>query len=163
MKVKLFDITDGKLNKEEAEHLQNYFQKGGTWQHLLQLKDEEIEEIYASGYQHYNEKEYDKAITAFTALIQLNPYIAKNWIAIGAALQGKGEYRDALAAYELALAIDDENLATLFYCAQCSFALGEEQKSVEYLEKVISVGAKSGQMHEHVESASILLKALKKG
>ena len=136
MKIKLADISEGRLSPEQTAALQKYFEKGGTWQDLLALKSDDVEEIYAIGYEHYLECDYEKALAAFSALIQLNPYEAKHWIAIGAVLQAQEMYSDALAAYELALTLDEAGTAPLFYMAQYTHALGENERCADFLKQV---------------------------
>jgi len=137
MKIKLADISEGRLSPEQSEALQKYFESGGTWQDLLKLETDDVEEVYAIGHGHYADGDYEKALAAFSALIQLNPYAAKHWIAIGATLQAQEMYSDAMAAYELSLTLDEERIAPLFYCAQCAYALGEKEHCSGFLKQVI--------------------------
>lgn len=139
MKIRLADITEGKLSEEQTAAMQKYFEGGGTWQNLLNLEDKNVEQVYAIGYGHYVDGDYERAMAAFAALIQLNPYEAKHWVAVGAALQAQEMYADAMAAYEVSLTID-EAAAPLFYCAQCAYALGEKEHTMNFLLQVIETG-----------------------
>lgn len=158
MKIKIADIAENRLSQEQSEALQKYFLEGGTWKDLLKLEKHEVEEVYAVGHKHYLEEEYEKAMGAFSALIQINPYEAKHWIAIGATLQAKELFGDAIAAYELALTLDDKGVAPLFYSAQCAFSLGEEQRSFDFLKQVVE---KNDPVFS--EKAQFILRGLKNG
>lgn len=155
MKIKLADISEGRLTPEQTEALQKYFNSGGTWQDLLELNNDHIEEVYAIGYEHYTEGDLEQALAAFSALIQLNPYAAKHWIAIGATLQAQEKYADALAAYELSLALDEERIAPLYYSAQCAYALGENRQCTNLLNEIVQKNDP-----QFSEQAKIILKEL---
>lgn len=163
MKIKLNAIAEGKLSEEEVMALKKYFQKGGTWQHLLNLNESDVEEVYSAGYTLYAKKEFDQALAAFAALIQLSPYVDKHWIAIGAAAQGKEDYSDALHAYEVALTLNEENVGAYFYAAQCCYALDQVDKAVEYLKKVVESSQKTGLFEDLSKRASLILGTLPKG
>jgi type III secretion system low calcium response chaperone LcrH/SycD len=142
MKIKLSEIAEGNLTQEQSEALQKYFKEGGTWQSLLELKPQEIEEIYAIGYEHYQGRDYEKAIASFSTLIQLNPYVIKYWVAIGAALQAKQEFKEALDIYKIALTLEENHAPTLFYSAQCLYALEKIAECKETLMKLLQLGEK---------------------
>lgn len=160
MKIKLSDITKGKVKEEELQALQSYFKEGGTWSHLLELKPSEVEEVYRVGHEFYEEREFDKALGAFATLIQLNPYEAKYWIAIGASLQGKAEYEGAKAAYEVALAIEEENCSALFYSAQCAYLLEQREEARTLLEKLLLSSAKQETPSSHAALAEQILRMI---
>lgn len=155
MKIKIDDITEGKLTPEQTAELQHYFKEGGTWQTLLDLKNDEIEMMYVTGCQLYRNGELEKASACFTALTQLNPYNATYWVALGAASQQRKAYEDALACYELALHLDTTYSAAHFYSAQCTYALGRKSESRAFLETVI---ASAGEFREKALEILILLK-----
>lgn len=80
----------------------------------------------------------------FAALIQLNPYEPKYWMGIGAAMQLKEDYEEAIAAYQLVLILDEDYIRAYFASAQCAYALGQRDKSIEHLQKVMWLSAQSG-------------------
>jgi type III secretion system low calcium response chaperone LcrH/SycD len=135
MKINISDMTEGRLTPSQVEALQKYFLNGGTWHQLLKLKPDEVEEVYAMGHRFYSEGDLDKALAAFSALIQLNPYVAKYWVAIGATLQRKEEYQDAISAYGIALTIE-EHIPALYYSAQCAYALDQREECKAFLKKI---------------------------
>lgn len=137
MKIKLSDIADGNLSQEQATQMQDYFKKGGTWAELLKLTPIEVEEVYAKGYNHYQEGEFEKALAAFSALIQLDPYVAKHWIAVGAALHAQKEFRQAIGMYDIAEKLDEKDMRILYYRAQSLLALDEKAEAMQVLEKIV--------------------------
>lgn len=137
MEFNLSDIAEGRLSQEQTDILQKYFVDGGTWQDLLKLTPEQAEEVYTVGFNHYNEGNYEKAISSFGALIQLNPYIPRNWVAMGATMQARGSFEEALTAYEFALILDEKDGAALFYSAQCAYSLKQKEKCIEFLRRTI--------------------------
>lgn len=139
MKFNLSEIAEGRLTQEQTDSLQKYFTEGGTWQDLMELSPEQVEEVYAIGFKEYNDGNFEKAISAFGALVQLNPYVPKHWIAMGATMQARGSFAEALTAYEFVLILDEKDAAALFYSAQCSYALNEKQKCIEFLQRAIEL------------------------
>jgi tetratricopeptide (TPR) repeat protein len=63
-------------------------------------------EWFAKGYQHYLNKDYDKAIEAYTSAITLNQNNAKAYNNRGIAYKNKGQYDRAIEDYNKALAVN---------------------------------------------------------
>ncbi len=160
MEIKVADIAGNKLNKEQTEALQTYFQSGGTWQDLLEMDTNDVEDIYAIGHTHYEKEEYEQALAAFSALVQINPYSSKHWIAIGATLQGQELYHDAMAAYELAETLEEQIIEPLFYSAQCAYALGNKPETRDFLKKTIFKSEQTGKGCELAEKAKLILEQI---
>lgn len=163
MDINVEDIAQGKISPEQAAELHKYFQGGGTWQELLKMEPEKVERLYAEGNKFYNQEKYEQALGAFSALIQINPYAPHHWIALGATLQAQKEYTDALASYEIALTIKGDHIPTLYYSAQCAFALEKESECVEFLNKVVTLSAEKQEECELAEKAQKILTLIEKG
>lgn len=105
------DLMDPTKFQRHLPELESYFEAGGTWQKLMKVSDEAMKEHYARGYAQYKEGEYDEAIQCFTALTILDPYKKEFWFGLGAAHEMVGKREEAIDAYEMCLAIDEENQA----------------------------------------------------
>lgn len=139
MTIKLKDIINQKLSEDELNSLHTFFRKGGTWQDVFQFSDFEIEEIYKQGYDFYQKGAFEDAKKAFLGLIHINPYSARNWFSFACVLQAEKQYKEALAAFDICLTIEDENTAAFFYSGQCSYALAEKANAKEFFQKVIDL------------------------
>ena len=103
--IRISELLDPKRAKEHLPALQDYFEKGGTWQMLMGLPNSHLESQYANGYELYQEGRYSEATQAFTSLTILNPYEPRYWFALAAARQFDGDPAEAFQAYLLSSAI----------------------------------------------------------
>ncbi len=138
--IKISELLDPEQGQEHLPALQDYFEKGGTWQMLLQLPDSHLQSQYANGYEFYQEGRYDEASEAFTSLTILNPYEPKYWFALGAARQFDGDAAEALQAFLLSSAIDEENPNPLLQAARCADELGRTGETFKLLDQAIALG-----------------------
>lgn len=138
--LKISELLDPERAEAHLPALQDYFEKGGTWQMLLRLPDSHLESQYANGYEFYQEARYDEAAEAFTSLTILNPYEPKYWFALGAARQFDGDSAEALQAFLLSSAIDEENPNPLLQAARCADELGRTEETLELLDQAITLG-----------------------
>ena len=77
-----------------------------TLQELEGVSDDEMETIYALGYNFFTYGKYDAAKDIFTGLTAYAPYTAHYWRALGAVNQQIKDYTEAIAAYDMAIAND---------------------------------------------------------
>ena len=154
--IKISDLLDPERAKEHLPVLQDYFEKGGTWQMLMGLPDSHLESQYANGYERYHEGRYDEATEAFTTLTILNPYEPKYWFALAAARQLDGDPAEALQAYLLSSAIDEQNPIPLLQAARCAEELGRRGETLELLDQAIAVGRENSEYENAVLEARAL-------
>ena len=101
-------------------------QKAPTW-----------EEQYDLGVKYLSEGNYQEAIIAFTAAIEIDPKRAEAYVGRGDAYIGSGETAENLAAaladYEQAAALDETNPAAYLGMADVYIRMGEYDKALEIL------------------------------
>ena len=101
-------------------------QKGPTW-----------EEQYDLGVKYLSEGNYEEAIIAFTAAIEIEPNRAEAYIGRGGAYIGSGETAENLAAaladYEQAASLDATNPEAWLGMADVYIRMGEYDKALEIL------------------------------
>lgn len=139
--ISIAELLDPEKAMEHMPALQEYFEQGGTWQMLMGLPDSHLEAQYAHGYELYQEGQFEEATRAFTSLSILNPYEPKYWFALAAARHLAGDFAEALQAYLLSSAIDEENPNPLLQAARCANELGQPNETVELLDQAIAVGS----------------------
>ena len=154
--IKISELLDPERANEHLPALQAYFEKGGTWQMLMNLPDFHLESQYANGYELYQEGRYKEATEAFTSLTILNPYEPKYWFALAAARHLDGDLSEALQAYLLSSAIDEENPTPLLQAARCADELERAGETLKLLDQTIAVGKENGEYEMVVREARAL-------
>lgn len=91
------------------------------------LTEGSAETLYHFAYMQYKQGKYQEATGLFRLLTVSNPKNKKYWMGLGASLQMEKEYDQAIAAYELAVAIDPSDPLVHLQAADCFFAQ-EKQK-----------------------------------
>ena len=95
------------------------------------------QEQYDLGVKYLSEGNYEEAIIAFTAAIEIEPNRAEAYIGRGGAYIGSGETAENLAAaladYEQAAALDETNPAAYLGMADVYIRMGEYDKALEIL------------------------------
>ena len=97
------------------------------------------QEQYDLGVRYLSEGNYEEAIIAFTAAIEIDPKRAEAYIERGNAYIGSGETAEnlalAFADYETVISIDATNAEAYLGLADVYTKLGNEDKAVEILEQ----------------------------
>ena len=113
---------------------------GATWQ-----------EQYDLGVKYLNEGNYEEAVIAFTAAIEIDEKRPEGFIGRGDAYMGQAEggeadslYRDALADYLAALDLDDRLAEAYEKAAGVYVSLGDVDAAIELLERGAEVTGDSG-------------------
>lgn len=88
----------------------------------------------------YQRSDWAKAAEAYEAIIKLEPANAGAWARRGLALHSLGKYKEALAAYERSLGVNDQQPVTLFNLARTYARLGDAAKAFESLDRAVEVG-----------------------
>ena len=97
-----------------------------TLQELEGISDEEMETIYALGYNFFTYGKYDAAKDIFTGLTAYAPYTAHYWRALGAVNQQLKDYPEAIAAYDRAIANDEADVVSVVYRGESQILMGSQ-------------------------------------
>ncbi len=97
------------------------------------------QEQYDLGVRYLSEGNYEEAIIAFTAAIEIDPNRAETYVGRGDAYIGSGEEEDNLSAaqsdYETAIELDAANVQAYLGLADVYTLRGEYEKALEVLEQ----------------------------
>ena len=97
------------------------------------------QEQYDLGVRYLSEGNYEEAIIAFTAAIEIDPNRAEAYVGRGDAYIGSGETEENLAAaqadYELAIELDDSQAEFYRKLSYAYDAMGESLRAIEVLEQ----------------------------
>lgn len=95
------------------------------------------QEQYDLGVRYLSEGNYQEAIIAFTAAIEINPKEALAYIGRGDAYVGLGEATENLVAaqadYEMAISLTDDNIDAYAGLADVYLRLGQNEQAIEIL------------------------------
>jgi type III secretion system low calcium response chaperone LcrH/SycD len=123
------------------------------------LSDEEIDAIYALGYNLFMYGKYKSARDIFTGLTSHSPNTGYFWRALGAVNQQLKDYPKAIAAYDMAIAKDSEDVVSFVYRAESQILSGNVAPALRDLEQALKIGADSPEFGAWVERSKILLRA----
>lgn len=119
--------------------------------------EDELETVYALGYNLFAWGRYPEARKIFVELTRFGS-ASHYWRALGAANQQIGDYSDAIRAYSTALDIDDQDIVSLVYRAECSLLSGNRATARADLELAVACTAESGL--QWMQRAALLLQRM---
>lgn len=128
-----------------------------TLQELEGISDEEMETIYALGYNFFTYGKYDAAKDIFTGLTAYAPYTAHYWRALGAVNQQLKDYLEAIAAYDMAIANDELDVVSYVYRGESQILSGNREAGLQDLDRVLQVGTQFPEFGAWVQRAELLL------
>jgi secretion system chaperone SscA len=103
------------------------------------LNPVKVKELYATAYRLYRDKHYSDAICFFRLLLVANPRDSKYWKGLGASLQMKGEYQEAINCYICTQTLmngqPDPHL--YIHAADCYFATGQVETGLKTLDAAL--------------------------
>lgn len=128
-----------------------------TLQELEGISDEEMETIYALGYNFFTYGKYDAAKDIFTGLTAYAPYTAHYWRALGAVNQQLKDYTEAIAAYDMAIANDENDVVSYVYRGESNILLGNVDVGLGDLDRVRQIGSQYPQFAPWVQRSELLI------
>jgi len=128
-----------------------------TLQELEGISDDEMETIYALGYNFFTYGKYDAAKDIFTGLTAYAPYTAHYWRALGAVNQQLKDYGEAIASYDMAIANDEHDVVSFVYRGESHILSGNIEAGLKDLESVITQGQAYPEFAAWVQRSSLLL------
>ena len=130
---------------------------GGTLKDIRGLSKEDIETIYAMGYNFYNQAKYDRAEPMFQFACFYAHNQARYWMALGNCRQMSKKYQGAIDAYGFGYFLDSDDPWPLIQAAVCHLALGNKDAAGEAL----NLAEKSIESGDPNEAAMQRVKALR--
>jgi tetratricopeptide (TPR) repeat protein len=95
------------------------------------LTRDDLEVLYAVGFNQLNAGEFNKAADTFTNLCLIDPLEAKNHYCLGMAYQLRGEPRNAAPIFINFLSLDATNPHGYLRYGECLMAQGEKTEALE--------------------------------
>lgn len=128
-----------------------------TLQELEGISDEEMETIYALGYNFFTYGKYDAAKDIFVGLTAYAPYTAHFWRALGAVNQQLKEYGEAIASYDMAIANDERDAVSYVYRGESHILSGNIDAGLRDLDHVMEIGQTQMELAPWVQRSSLLI------
>ena len=116
-----------------------------------------METIYALGYNFFTYGKYDAAKDIFTGLTAYAPYTAHYWRALGAVNQQLKDYQEAIAAYDMAIANDEQDVVSYVYRGESQILARNVPAGLDDLQTVLQVGGAMPAYAPWVQRAELLL------
>ncbi len=128
-----------------------------TLQELEGINDEEMETIYALGYNFFTYGKYDAAKDIFAGLTAYAPYTSHYWRALGAVNQQLKDYAEAIASYDMAIANDERDVVSFVYRGESYILSGNLDAGLNDLKSVLNLGEGAAEFAAWVQRARLLL------
>lgn len=128
-----------------------------TLQELEGISDEEMETIYALGYNFFTYGKYDAAKDIFVGLTAYAPYTAHFWRALGAVNQQLKEYGEAIASYDMAIANDERDAVSYVYRGESHILSGNIDAGLRDLDHVMEIGQTQIELSPWVQRSQLLI------
>jgi type III secretion system low calcium response chaperone LcrH/SycD len=126
------------------------------------ITDEEMETIYALGYNYFTLGSYEAAREIFIGLTAYAPYTAHYWRALGAVNQQLKDYLEAIAAYDMAIANDETDVVSYMYRGESQLLSDNLDAAIQDFEQVVQIGSAFPQFEPWVTRSKLLLDIHKK-
>lgn len=148
------------LNKDVVNTVLNVLNGSVTLAELKGLKEQHLAAIYEIGRSLYETQQYRKAEDIFKLLCLYDPWKKLHWFGLGASRQMQGLYEEAILAYHLALAMDDEDPYIRIHLAECYFRTGDKELAKKYAETALKLN--NNRFSDITKKGVTLLNRLKK-
>jgi type III secretion system low calcium response chaperone LcrH/SycD len=104
-------------------------------QNLKNFTSDELETLYISAYQFYQQEMYDKATEIFFQLTTSHPFEEAFWKGLASCYQMQNLFDEALHAFALASLLNDKDPYYHYHAAECLFAKKEMEDAKKALTK----------------------------
>ncbi len=142
-----------------AQEVADFLFAGGTVGQIHGLDTEDLEAVYALGYNLYNQARWDEALRVFCFLSVEDHLDRRFHVARGGCLLMLRRYEEAFKAYGLAHVLDVSDPVVALQCAECLIALRRKDDARTALETV-AVLARESEAFQPIRARAAALAAL---
>lgn len=114
--------------------ISDFMLAGGQLYQLYGITDEELEALYAKGYQEYNAQKLEQAAQNFAYLVHLKPNEKRYLFALGAVFQSMKNYKQAVYYYSMAANQDISDPMISLHLVECLVGMSMNQEALELLD-----------------------------
>lgn len=131
---------------------------------LSNFPEDIVEGMYSFAYGYYEQGRYEEAELLFRILVSVRMKSSLYWKGLGATLQMRKKYSEAIEAYSWS-ALQDEKFKDPyphFHAAECLYTLGEVSRGLQALQSAKAIAAKVGNYSGLLTQIDLLQKTWKK-
>ena len=121
------------------ESVEKLVQTPDSFQELLGISENTINQFFQSGYRYYETAHFAEASDVLFAVNVLNPFKYNGWLALGMAEKQCGHFNEALQAFTMAALIDLTAVYPHLHSAECYRALKSEDDVKKTLDYALSI------------------------
>jgi type III secretion system low calcium response chaperone LcrH/SycD len=130
-------VANGQDTQDKVRAIMEHLSAGGTIGQIHNITEQELEAMYAVGYNLFAARKYDQAINIFKFLC-LNDHMEPRWYySLGVAQQNKGAYQEALNAFGMATLLDMRDPRPQAQAGYCLMAIQKWPEARSALEGAI--------------------------
>ncbi len=108
----------------------------------------------------YSRRLYDRAIAEFKQVVRLLPQMPGVHYNLGGALFGKGQFRQAEAAFRIALSLDPGHLEARYFLGLTLRELGRPAEALQEMQALLRAGPRDRLRRETREQIAMLREEL---
>jgi type III secretion system low calcium response chaperone LcrH/SycD len=132
-KIQIGDIEISGLTAQEKAVF-DLLASGASLKDIRGLSDQDLETVYAVGFNLYNQGKYEQAEPMFEYGCLYANTEARYWMALGNCRQMLKKYQAAIDAFGFAYLFDSDNPWPVVQTAVCYLALGDKGQAKESLD-----------------------------
>lgn len=112
--------TENDKAEKFAQHVRERMKKENkTFQEVVGIKDEALEELYCAAFAYYNQGKYSEARTLFVLLISISPTNPRFLFGIASVFYQLGLYEEAGLYFALTIHHENSNVMAAYYLSDC--------------------------------------------
>lgn len=156
LKLNLGNYSEEKV-QETAQLITDFLKSGLPLYRLKGMKPEDMNYIYAIGYNYYLSGKYEKASEIFCFCTMFDSLNREYWMALGGARQMNKQYEEAVQCYFMVTTLKSKEPLAYYEMGKCLLKLGMRSEAEDSLNKAIERFQKYPEMAPKMEAAMSLL------
>jgi type III secretion system low calcium response chaperone LcrH/SycD len=100
---------------------------------LQSLSESTVDDMYASAYESYTNKNESEALVIFQKLVIARPYNKNYWFALASSLQASKKYSAAIKAWAMTSLLDDTDGYPHFHAGECLYFSSDKEQTIKAL------------------------------
>nr|NGY95994.1 hypothetical protein [Neochlamydia sp. AcF84] len=152
--------NDASQEKNVTQLADEFFKNGHMPKDLLNLSDQQVEGLYAQGYNFYQTGRYKDAVQVFRLLIMLNANEAKYILGLASCFHMMKEYKNAVDTYTICCVLDPENPIPYYHMSDCFVAMKDPYSTIIALEMAIKKAGNKPEFQMLKDRALLTIKHL---
>lgn len=154
-------LAPERLQKISCRDVMDALVDGKTYQELLEIPDQWMQQFYDIALDYFTEKRYEEASDCFFVLATLSPLESNLWNHCGHCEQALGRNDEALEAFSMAMLCDADDPFPHFYSAEIYVdqkQLHQAKDCLHVCQMLVNEHPKFAPLNEHIQKLSNRIK-----